>query len=41
VKKLVLTHFDPIWKGYNLKAQCAGLFEGEILAAEDLMRIRV
>jgi ribonuclease BN (tRNA processing enzyme) len=41
VKKLVLTHFDPIWKGYNLKAQCAGLFEGEILAAEDLLRIRV
>ncbi len=41
VKKLVLTHFDPIWRKYNLKAQCAGLFEGEIVAAEDLMRIRV
>lgn len=41
VKKLVLTHFDPIWREYDLKAQCAGLFDGEIVAAEDLMRIRV
>lgn len=41
VKKLVLTHFDPIWKDYNLKAQCAGLFEGEIVAANDLMRIQI
>ena len=41
VKKLVLTHFDPIWKGYNLKAQCEELFDGEILEAEDLMRIWV
>jgi len=41
VKKLVLTHFDPIWKGYNLKAQCAGLYEGELVSAEDLMRIRI
>jgi ribonuclease BN (tRNA processing enzyme) len=41
VKKLVLTHFDPVWRDYNLKAQCAGLFDGEIVAAEDLMRIRV
>ncbi len=40
VKKLVLTHFDPIWKDYNLKAQCAGLFDGEIVAALDLMRIQ-
>ncbi len=41
VKKLVLTHFDPVWRGYHLKAQCAGLFDGEIVAAEDLMRIQV
>lgn len=41
VRKLVLTHFDPIWKGYDLKTQCAGRFEGELIAAEDLMRIQV
>ena len=41
VKRLVLTHFDPIWKDYDLKAQCEGLFEGEIIYAEDLMRIQV
>jgi len=41
VKKLVLTHFDSLWTGYNLKSQCAGLFDGEMVAAEDLMRIRV
>ena len=41
VKQLVLTHFDPIWKEYDLKAQCEGRFKGEIMAAEDLMRVRV
>jgi ribonuclease BN (tRNA processing enzyme) len=41
VKKLVLTHFDPIWEGYNLEAQCEGLFDGEMIAANDLLRITV
>jgi ribonuclease BN (tRNA processing enzyme) len=41
VKKLVLTHFDPVWKGHHLQAQCADLFEGEIMAAEDLLQIQI
>lgn len=41
VERLVLTHFDPIWRDYDLKDQCKGLFPGELILAEDLMQLRV
>jgi ribonuclease BN (tRNA processing enzyme) len=40
-KKLVLTHFDPVWNGYDLQAESAGLFSGEIVVAQDLMKLKV
>lgn len=41
VKRLVLTHFYPICDNYDPIPPCAKEFDGEILLAEDLMRITV
>jgi len=41
VKRLVLTHFYPICDRCDPIAPCAKEFDGEILLAEDLMRIAV
>lgn len=41
VKCLILTHFYPVCDNYDLIPPCAKEFDGEILLAEDLMRITV
>ncbi len=41
VKKLVLTHFYPECEKVDIKQQCARTFSGEIILAEDLMRIEI
>ncbi len=41
VKRLVLTHFDSIWREYDVESECSGLFDGEMILAEDLMRVSV
>jgi len=40
-KKLLLTHFYPVCDEYDVARQCREVFQGEILLAEDLMRIRI
>ena len=40
-KRLVLTHFYPICDGVDIKAQCTRHFSGEIILAEDMMRISI
>ncbi len=40
-KRLVLTHFYPVCDNYDSISPCAKEFDGEILLAEDLMRITV
>jgi len=41
VKRLVLTHFYPICDQYDILTQCRKTFPGEVILAEDLMRIKV
>lgn len=41
VKKLVLTHFYPICDKVDILTQCRKTFRGEVILAEDLMRIRI
>ena len=41
VKKLLLTHFYPICDDYDILAQCRKTFSGDVILAEDLMRISV
>jgi ribonuclease BN (tRNA processing enzyme) len=40
-KKLVLTHFYPICDKYDILKQCRKTFPGEVVLAEDLLRIKV
>jgi len=40
-KRLVLTHFYPICEGYDLFEEMKGIFRGELILAEDLMKVRV
>jgi ribonuclease BN (tRNA processing enzyme) len=41
VKRLVLTHFYPECEGADILGQCRETYAGEIILAEDLLRIRV
>ncbi len=41
VKKLVLTHFYPECEGADILGQCRETFSGEIILAEDLLRVPV
>ncbi len=40
-KKLILTHFYPQCDSINILSQCKRIFDGEIIIAEDLMKIKV
>lgn len=41
VKRLLLTHFYPECEGEDLLGQCRKTYSGEILLAEDLLRVSV
>lgn len=41
VKKLVLTHFYPLFQGVDIYAHCRKYYSGEIVIGEDLMMFRV
>ncbi|MGA7105501.1 MAG: MBL fold metallo-hydrolase [Candidatus Deferrimicrobiaceae bacterium] len=41
VKRLVLTHFYPECEGSDILGQCRETFSGEVILAEDLLRISV
>jgi ribonuclease BN (tRNA processing enzyme) len=41
VKKLVLTHFYPECDQVNIEKQCRKTYDGPLVLAEDLMRIKV
>lgn len=41
VRRLVLTHFYPECDQVDVRQQCAGTYDGEIIVAEDLMRIEI
>jgi ribonuclease BN (tRNA processing enzyme) len=41
VKRLVLTHLYPVCDQVDIRQQCAEKFSGEIIVAEDLMRIEL
>jgi len=38
VKKLILTHFYPVFAGINIYERCQKFYSGEIVVAEDLMK---
>lgn len=38
-KKLILTHFYPLCEGYDLIAECRKTYNGDVVLAEDLMKI--
>jgi len=40
-KKLLLTHFYPVFQGHNIRGECSREFPGEILLAVDGMRLSV
>ncbi len=40
-KKLILTHFYPVCEKYDLIEECRKSFAGEIILAEDIMKIQV
>lgn len=40
-RRLVLTHFYPICEAYDLVTPCKKVFDGELILAEDLMRLPV
>jgi len=39
VKKLVLTHFYPVFEGINIYERCRKYYSGEIVLGEDLMKL--
>jgi len=41
VKKLVLTHFYPLFQGVNVYERCRKYYSGEIILGEDLMMFRI
>lgn len=41
VERLLLTHFYPICDEYDILSQCKKAFNGEVIIAEDLMRLEV
>lgn len=41
VKKLILSHIYPQCKGHDLVKECKESFDGEIIVAKDLMRIKI
>jgi ribonuclease BN (tRNA processing enzyme) len=41
VKKLVLTHFYPPCDEEDMISPCRKFFDGEIVLAEDLMRVEI
>ncbi|MDY6863222.1 MAG: MBL fold metallo-hydrolase [Thermodesulfobacteriota bacterium] len=41
VKKLILTHFYPVCKNYDLMTPCKKYFSGEVILARDLLKIKV
>jgi ribonuclease BN (tRNA processing enzyme) len=40
-KKLILTHFYPLCEKYDLIAECRKTYSGEVVLAEDLMKVQV
>jgi len=40
-RRLVLTHFYPVCDQVDLLKQCRGTYQGELILAEDLMRIQI
>ena len=40
-KKLILTHFYPLCEKYDLISECRKTYSGDIVLAEDLMKLRV
>ncbi len=40
-RRLVLTHFYPICEEYDIVTPCRKVFDGELILAEDLMRLSV
>ena len=40
-QKLLLTHFYPVFQGHDILAECHKEFDGEIILAEDGMKITV
>jgi ribonuclease BN (tRNA processing enzyme) len=40
-RRLVLTHFYPTCEAYDLVTPCKKVFDGEVILAEDLMRLDV
>ncbi|MBI4758310.1 MAG: MBL fold metallo-hydrolase [Chloroflexi bacterium] len=40
-RRLVLTHFYPLCDEYDIAAQCRRTFGGELIVAQDLMRVEV
>lgn len=40
-KRLVLTHFYPVCDGYDIVSQCRAEYDGQIILAEDNLRIEV
>ncbi len=40
-KKLILTHFYPTCEKYDLIAECRKTYSGELVLAEDLMKVQV
>jgi len=40
-KRLLLTHFYPICEQFDIQQQCRQVYQGEIIVAEDLMRIKI
>lgn len=40
-RKLLLTHLYPVCDGYDILSPCKDLFDGEVIVAEDLMRLEI
>ena len=40
-KKLLLTHFYPVFQGHDILSECSKEFSGEIILAEDGMKITI
>ncbi len=40
-KKLLLTHFYPVFQGHNILGECGREFPGEIILAEDGMKLSI
>lgn len=41
IGKLILTHFYPVFEGYDIEEKCRSVYDGEVVVGRDLMKLQL